>query len=290
MVRRPVFRRIVPLVAVSLALAACGGSPSPLALVASTADTTAGAGTARMSIESTVEGVPGSDGITTVAEGVIDFEAQQGTFTFDLPAEAGVGAGEIEFVFDGTVIYVRSPEPTPGIDTEWISLDFAQLAEQVSGTDIEQFSQAGSNDPSNALALLKGTADDVEEVGTEEVRGEQTTRYRATVDLRKASEEAGAVRDRRQFEAFLDQFPSETVPVEVWLDDEGRTRRMRIEQPLPDTPGASIPEGAGVVVTMELYDFGVEEAIEVPPAGEVTDLTDQLGAAVDATTTTTTAG
>ncbi len=282
------FRRIVPLVVVSLALVACGGSPNPIALVSSTPDKTADAGTARMSLESTARGIPGAEGLTSTAEGVVDFEAQRGAMTLALPSGSGLGGGELEFVYDRTVMYLRSPQPTPGVETEWVSLDFAQLTEEVSGTDIQQFAQAGSNDPSNALALLKGTADSVEEIGSEDVRGEETTHYRATVDLRRSAEQAGAVRDQRQFEAFLDQFPSETIPVDVWLDDEGRTRRMRIDQPLPQTPGVSVPPGAGVVITIELYDFGVEEAIEVPPADEVTDLTAQLSDLMDEATPTTT--
>ena len=285
------FRRIVPLVVVFLALVACAASSSPLALVSSAPDKTAHAGTARMSLESTIRGIPEAEGLASTAEGVVDFETQRGALTLELPSGTGMGGGDLRFVYDGTVLYLRSPVPTPGVDTEWVSVDIAQLSEEVSGTDIEQFAQAGSNDPSNALALLKGTADSVEEVGTEEVRGERTTHYRATVDLRRATEQAGAVRDRRQFEAFLDQFPSETIPVDVWLDDEGRTRRLRMDQPLPETPGLSTPPGASVVVTIELYDFGVDEPIEIPAPDEVSDLTAQLSKLVDeATTTTTTTG
>ncbi len=282
------FRRIVPLVVIFLALAACGGSSSPLALVSSSPDKTAGAGTARMSLESTIRGIPDAEGFTSTAEGVVDFEAQRGALTLELPSGTGLGGGGLRFVYDGTLLYLRSPEPTPGVDTEWVSLDIAQLGQEVTGTDLRQFAQAGSNDPSNALALLKGTADSVEEVGTEDVRGEKTTHYRATVDLRRATEQAGAVRDRRQFEAFLDQFPSETIAVDVWLDDEGRTRRLRMDQPLPETPGLAAPPGAGVIVTIELYDFGVDERIEIPPPDEVTDLTAQLSKLADEATTTTT--
>lgn len=281
-------RRIVPLVVVCLALVACGGSDDPLALVASTPDKTADAGTARMSLESTVRGLPGAQDFTTTAEGVVDFEAQRGALTMDMPEGLGFGGEGLSFVYDGTVLYVRSAEAFPGVETEWISFDLAQLAEDVTGTDIQQFAQAGSNDPANALALLRGAAESVDEVGTEEVRGERTTHYRATVDLRRATEQAGAVRDPQQFEAFLDQFGTETIPVEVWLDGEGRTRRMRIDQPVPDTPGMSMGPGAGVVVTIELYDFGVDEPIEVPPPEAVTDLTDTFGGLVDGGLGTTT--
>lgn len=284
------FRRIVPLVALLLLTAvSCGSSPTsptPLEQVSATADRTADAGTARMSLGSTVRGMPGGEGFSSTAEGVVDFQAQRGRLTLELPSEVGLG-GDITFVYDGTVLYLRSPEPTPGVDTEWISFDFGQLGEELSGTDIAQYARAGSNDPANALALLKGTADSVEEVGTEEVRGEETTHYRTTVDLRRAAEQAGAVRDRARFDAFLEQFPSETIPVEVWLDDEGRTRRMRMDQAIPETAGMSMPPDAAVVTTIELYDFGVDETVEVPPADDVTDLTSQFSDLMGQATTTT---
>ena len=284
------FRRIVPLVVVSLALVACG-STDPAALVAAAPDATTEAGTARMSLESTVRGIAGAGSFTSTGEGLIDFAAQRGAFTLELPDAIGAEmGGDIKFAYEGTTMYLRSPEAVPGADTEWVSFDLGVLSEQMAGTDIEQFNQAGNNDPSNTLALLKGSSDDVVEVGTEEVRGEQTTHYRATVDLRKATEQAGAVRDRRQFEAFLEQFPSETVPVEVWIDDEGRARRMRLDQPVPETPGMPASPDASVVTTIELFDFGVEEPIEIPAPDQVTDLTSQFSGILDDTSTTTTTG
>ena len=280
-------RRTILLAALYLALAACGSSATPLEQVAATAERTAEAGTARLSLESTLRGVTGSQGLTSRGEGVVDFGARRGRLTLELPAEMGTGGG-LELVYEGTVVYLRSSPAGAGVGTEWVSLDLGRLGQDLSGTDIGQFAQIGSNDPSNTLALLEGTAEGVEELGSEEVRGEETARYRAKVDLRKAADRAGAVRDRRQFEDFLDRFASETIPVEVWIDGEGRTRRLRIDQPVPQAPGRSIAPDAGVVSTIELYDFGVEEPIEAPSPGEVTDLSDQLSGVVDAGTTTTT--
>lgn len=283
-------RKLVPIVlALSGLFMACGDSePNPAALLSSASNSTSEAGTARMFLETAVSGLGAGD-LTTTGEGVVDFEGQRGSLTLQLPSAGESSLGEMEVVYDGTVLYYKAASLFPDAPTPWVSIDIARVSEAVTGTDFAQLSQGGANDPSNTLALLNGVADDVEEVGTEEIRGEETTHYRATVDVRRALEQHDAVEDREQFEAFLDQFGNETIPVEVWLDDEGRARRMRMDQPLPETPGVSLPEDAALSQTIELYDFGVEAPVEIPPPDQVTDLTElttDMAEGLSSTTTT----
>ncbi len=275
-------RRFVPIVlALTTLLAACGSSPDPLALVSSASQATTESGRARMFLETTVRGLAVGDDPSTTGEGVVDFENQSGNLTLQLPSFGQASPGELELAYQGTVLYYRASSLFPDAPTPWVSIDIAEVSEELTGTDLGQLNQGANNDPSNTLALLNGVADDVEEVGTEEVRGEETTHYRATVDVRRALDHQGAIADRQQFETFLDRFGAETIPVEVWLDDEGRARRMRYDQPLPDTPGVPIPADAGVSLTIELYDFGVDEPVEIPPPSEVTDLTEATTGAAE---------
>ena len=91
------------------------------------------------------------------------------------------------------------------------------------GEDVWSLSSAGSdattpfrNDlvaSTDALEYLRSVADEVTEVGAETVRGVDTTHYRATVRLA----EAGASPERDHH------------PVEVWVDENGRTRRYRAQ-------------------------------------------------------------
>ncbi len=275
-------RKLTPLVlALAVVLGACAGNPpDPLALVSAAPVATTEAGTARMHLETIIRLGTAGD-VRTTGEGVVDFERQRGNLTLQLPSAGQASLGELELVYDGTVIYYRASSLFPDAPTPWVSIDIARLSESVTGTDFEQLDQGATNDPSNTLALLKGVADEIEEVGTEEVRGEDTTHYRATVDVRRALEQQGAVEDRQRFEMFLDQFGTETIPVEVWLDEEGRARRVRYDQPLPETPGVSVPAGTGVSLTIELYDFGVEAPVEIPPPAEVTDLTELSSGAAE---------
>lgn len=282
-------RKLVSLALVLTTLLAACGSADPAELVSSASATTTEAGTARMYLQTSVSGLGTGAGFTTTGEGVVDFENQRGSLTMQLPSLGGTSLGDLELVYDGTVLYYRASSFFPDAPTPWVSLDIARVSEELTGTDLSQLSQGSGNDPSNSLALLQGVADDVEEVGTEEVRGVETTHYRAMIDIQRAIEAQGAVADREQFEAFVEQFGTEPIPVEVWLDDEGRAVRTRYDQPIPETPGAPVPPDARVSLTIELYDFGVDVPIEIPPPEEVTDLTDiGIGAAEDLNSTTST--
>ena len=93
----------------------------------------------------------------------------------------------------------------------------------------------------NAVEHLRSIAEDVEEVGREEVRGTDTTHYRGLVHLA----EMGAPREYDRF------------PIEVWIDDAGRTRRYSYQ-----------PLGSETTVVWEFYDFGISVEDLVPPPPE----------------------
>lgn len=91
---------------------------------------------------------------------------------------------------------------------------------------------------------MRDGAREVEEAGSEDVRGTPTTRNTTTLDL------SGA--EGRDEEGL-----PETVPTEVWIDEDGLVRRIR--QRLP------VGEGGDVDYTLELYDFGVQATVQPPP-------------------------
>jgi hypothetical protein len=169
---------------------------------------------------------------------------------------------------DGTTLYLRGPDMAAelGVTTPWASVDLERVGD-LTGTDLDEL--RSSNETSSGLGLLSG-AEEVEDLGQEDVDATETTHYRATVDLRRAVEEAGAVTDRDRFEQFVERLGDDQLDVDVWLDGEDRVRRLRYEQPVPDQ------EGASATVTLELSDFGVDERVEVPGPDEPTDITDRV--------------
>ena len=283
-------RRALAAVALPLAalvLTACAGADDAadvgLVPVAEAAAKTADAGSSRIEFE--VEFRGGGESFTVAGEGVFDYEQQRGRTTFDVgelaAATGGSDAGRLELVFDGLVYYMRFPSGVLAnvANGRWLKVDLREAADEA-GADLGALEQLDQS-PTELLQFLQGASDDVDEVGTETVRGVETTHYRADVDLERAAEitaERAGLSDelreqlRREIERTREQTGLSTLPVDAWLDDEGRLRRMKMDVEL-DVAGRP----AGMLTTMELFDFGVEVDVRPPPADEVLDIGDFAG-------------
>lgn len=274
--RRRLRSVLVALPLLAAPLAACGTDEASAAEVVRAAPSaTVETETARMSFEMRMPGVPGMGEGTFAGEGAMDFAAERGSMTFDLgPMLEAAGeeppAGmetEIAMVFEGAVFWMRFPMLAQALGPEaqgkeWVKIDTAVAAGQM-GLDIEQLQQMGGNDPRNQLAYLTGVSDDVEEVGEEEIRGEQTTHYRATVTMDAVLDQLeadDAIVDREQFERMVEQLGIDETVVDVWIDDEGRARRLLQRMPAPPEAG-----GGEIEMIIDLFDFGSDVGIEIPP-------------------------
>jgi len=291
---------LVPVLA-ALALAACGGGSgggdaaveteagSADSILAAAASNASGAGSSKVDFTVTMQ-IPEQEGpVTLSGQGAFDYEARRGQLTYDfgdLFAALGQslpGADEpVEIVLDGNVFYMKFgllSNLVPGVKP-WIKFDLESLAGQ-EGLDLSQFQSINQGDPSQILEYLRA-AGNVEEVGTEEVRGAETTHYKGVIDLDRVAELAPAdVRD--QLRQSIDQLEEQTglteLPVEVWIDGDGLPARIQYSFDGSMLPGGE-GEGFTTIFTMELYDWGTEVAVEPPPVGEVTDsseLTDLAG-------------
>jgi hypothetical protein len=271
-------RRAIALVLVLLAAAGCGGGSSQQADTgpsssAQQAVLDAGANTeavksARISFTGDITGGPASG--TMSGEGA--FAGRQGRMSMDLSGLSGGGqfGGRMEIVFDELVFYLKFPPEIAGQlpgGKEWVKFDLAKLGNE-QGIDLAQLMQLSGTDPSQSLDLLRAASADFREVGTEEVRGVETTHYRGTVDLEKVAQQAPEAA-RESYRRIIELSGQRSVPVDVWIDDGGLTRRMHYEQKLPD--------GSTMDLTQEYYDFGVDVDVAAPPADEVIDLTELLG-------------
>jgi len=272
--------RLVALVTVLLVsvAGACGGSDeSPRGLLSQSGERTFEAGTARASFTVELDGAAGMPpgGASFAGDGLFDFDRELGHISMDMTellASAGAGAvdGTIEVLTHDMVVFLRAPfvNQALGVDTPWVRLDLAALADKEVGADLAQLNRFTSNDPRRVLAMLRGvTEDGITEVGEADVRGVATTHYRAEIDLERAYEEADAVTDPAAFRAFIDDIGRSTVMVDAWVDGDGLLRRIEYAVPLPDSNGGESRS------TMELFDFGLDVDLETPPPSETTDLT-----------------
>lgn len=247
-------------------LAACsGGGEDAAEVIRAAPQKTIDAGSARVTINATVSS--GGTSQSFGGDGVFDLGEGRGMFTVNLGAfGATLGAGTLEAVFAGGTIYVKLPASLTTAGKPWVRIDLASLSQQ-SGVDIGSLGQLRSIDPSQALRFLEGAVDDMKKVGEERVRGAETTHYRGTVDLRQASAaldgDAKAAVDQA-----IESLGTSTLPADVWIDDEGRMRKLSFET-------ANTESGAQTTgrVELELYDFGVSVTAEPPPASQTTDFT-----------------
>lgn len=190
-----------------------------------------------------------------------------------------LGAGDLpegfdepmQVVVDGTTAYVRLPVLDALLGAQgWLS---------ATPEDLEGFGDlagAGTADPSQLLQVLAGVGDEVEEVGAEEVRGVSTTRFRTTLDLAGALEQVpAAARDglERQLGGFGDGLSE--VPVEVWVDGDGLPRRLVMD--VTDVAASQAGSPSSATLTLEVFDYGDEVAIDVPAVGDTTPIGEVLG-------------
>jgi outer membrane lipoprotein-sorting protein len=279
-------RRIVLLLAAALVVSACGGGDSVSAApVAEAATKTTEAGSSRIEFTMAIE----AEGkrFRMSGDGVFDYSRPRGRIMVDLGNLAELSRGALvnrrmEFVFDGLTYYMRFPEGLPelhGLGDKWLKLDLGEVNANTA-LDLGALQQVNQN-PAQLLQFLRGTSDDIEELGQEDVRGVETTHYRAEVDLDEAAKRGADIGEfsdemREQLEAEIErvkrQTGLETLPVDVWLDQDDLVRRMRMNFSF----GAE-GDQVGMDMTMDFFDFGVDVRVRPPAADQTVDITALAG-------------
>jgi hypothetical protein len=239
----------------------------------------AGTASVEMVMEMTVQG----QDLEMRATGAMDSEAQQMSMELDMGAmfrglaeQTGESLPEgldepMRLVADGTTMYVQMPfAALLGAPSGWLSMD---LAEMGAGPDPLG---AGAYDLRSTLETLRGTTGEPEVVGTEEVRGVETTHYTATVDLAKALEEAPeSARAALEQLGGSDALDGAELVVDIWIDADGLPRRQTM-----DMGGAFGAMGLGTgtaTMTIEYFDYGEPVDIEVPAPEDVTPFSEVMG-------------
>lgn len=256
----------------SLATAACGGGSAVNALqsVAGAAEKTAGTDSVEFHLKLS-ESVGPIGPLTFTADGVSDNTAKSADMTMDLSslaAFAGSQAGtpdqwKAHFILDNEVFYMRLPALDKHLNGKtWVKADLNALAKQ-HGFDLSQLlQQAGSQDPTKALQAIESVGN-VSKVGTATIDGVNTTEYSGTIDVKKAAAALGPSASK-----LLAQAKVTTIPVDVWVGDDGLVRRLHENFAYP-------VQGAGELntdLTMDLTDFGVKTNIQPPPADQTADI------------------
>ncbi len=279
-----------------LALVGCGGGrdavptaePISLEQLTSAASTSAEATSGRFafSVEMSLPGA--DDSFALSGDGAFDAAADRSAMSLDMSSFAkllgglfGAMAGpdapdfgdpdawKIDVVQVGEDAYVRFPAMAAELPDgkSWVRGDYEGVGAQ--GVDVDDLDELTQVDPRELLGLLRAASGDVEVVGTEELRGTETTHYRATID---PAEYAKLAPDHEQLDALVDELVGRSgigdVPVDVWLDATGMVRKVALAFAATPPGGTRTAESS---VSFELWDYGEPVAIEPPPASEVVD-------------------
>lgn len=249
----------------ALTLTACsGGDAVALDPVAHAADRTNAAGSSRMVMEVSLR--TGGERFYVNGEGAMDYGRNRGWLLMDFSQLAALDPSapnlpRMRMLFEDTTIWMRVPpvltEATRG--KPWARTTLGGSSNTLGG--IHQ------PDPSQMLDSLRGISGSVRKVEETRVRGVETTHYSADVSLDKALAQAPQ-REREAARAALKMFGGmEKMPVDVYIDDAGRVRRMQMEYDL-ETPRTNFESE----VKLELFDFGASVEFERPPASHVAEL------------------
>lgn len=281
-------RTLAACVAVIGLLAGCGGGQgngatagraaiadkTPFEVARQAPDVTRAAGTARIAFEmqySTTGGaaIPGgSEPLIMSGTGTYDFAGQIGDGQFD-SSGGGLPTERLDVVYRNNVLYQR-----PIGATRWQKWDFSDLVN----------TPVGQHDPSQQLDLLRGVSDEVREAGTTQLRGAEVRHYAITIDPKRLAEHSGVVVEGGLTELALRA--AGPIPADVFVDDDGRVRKLEVNMSVAGADLAASPELAELsgspgfaealremrtemAMVIEYFDFGIPVNVQEPDPATV---------------------
>ncbi|MET7682737.1 hypothetical protein [Streptomyces sp. NPDC005423] len=228
----------------------------PAAVLRGAADRLVAAGSSK--VRTSMEMATGGTRVTIRGEGVYDFRGRLGRLTVRLPQDPA-GASEhapiTELLAPGALFMKNRGAGVP-VD-KWVRIDTGRLSDGNLVT-------GGATDPAASAELLRGTRRAVY-AGRTELDGTTVRHYRGTADLAAAARGAPAG-GRAALAAAAKGFATALVPFDVYLDDQGRVRK--IEQHFSFVNGQR-PGTVAVTSTTLLHDFGTPADVRLPASTDI---------------------
>ncbi|MFJ1974197.1 hypothetical protein ACIO93_36870 [Streptomyces sp. NPDC087903] len=214
----------------------------------------AGSSKARTSMEMATGGTR----VTIRGEGVYDFRKQLGRLKVLLPQDpAGTSEHQpiTELLAPGALFMKNRGAGVPA--DKWVRVDTGTLTDGNLVT-------GGVTDPFAAAEVLRGTRT-ATYVGTTDVAGARVRHYRGTADLAAAAKSASKG-GTKSLAAAAEGFATARVPFDVYLDDQGRIRKIRHRFSFVNGQRKGT---VAVASTTLLYDFGAPVDVRLPKAADI---------------------
>lgn len=262
-------------------------APAPASAAGSTlanvARLTTATSTLSYSMSTTMNMTAGGKSIngTIVANGEMDKSKKAGRMTMDLgPYMSSIAASsgqplpaalsdptlfKMQMINIGSELWMSFPmlSKTSGVSNAkpWMYMNATEL-----GVTPEQLAASQGADPSQGLQYLAGLGGQAKIVGTETVDGVPTTRYSTVVTLAALTKTSTPAQLAEIKKLFGDKLQ---LPVDVWIDAEGRARRLDMSM---------ATNSAALQMTMKMSykfgKFGEPVSISAPPADQVMNVKD----------------
>lgn len=231
-----------------------GGDPVAALHAAATRLVEAGSSKASTSMEMATGGTR----VTIRGEGVYDYRRQIGQLKVLLPQDPA-GQSEhrpiTELLAPGALFMKNRGAGVPA--DKWVRVDTAGLSDGNLVT-------GGATDPFAAAELLRG-ARTATYVGKTDVAGIDVRHYRGVADLTVAARGA-TDGNKASLGAAAKGFATARVPFDVYLDDDGRIRKVRHRFSFVNGQ----QEGTvAVASTTLLFDFGVAVDVRLPDGDDI---------------------
>jgi hypothetical protein len=186
------------------------------------------------------------------------------------------GAIERTTTFADTQLFLRRQNARPTERRIWARLDLDRIVEDERPLALREMTPpavlsavASTINPVYLVELVEGAlAGSVERQGPETIGDVAVTRYEANISFDKAL--TGLDFDDEEREVRIRLFrllgaTADVVPAELWLDAEGRLRRLRLElDQRVDRQRAN-----ELVITLDLATFGDATSLDGPPAESI---------------------
>lgn len=280
----------------ALVLAGCGAGDAAKEVrdtvdpVAEAADNMAAAGGARVDGDMIVR--TGNLSFPMTMDGAVSFEDHEAQFVMDYSDGAFPGATakdmeaarrEADFPVRTVMRTEETYLSTPSIvekgredGVSWIKFDHSEVDEE-GGLDLSGINQMSEINPDAMLRFLRTVAD-ARETGRRTIDGAATTRYSATVDIRRYPETVEPERReaaQRTVDFLIKAWGSPTHQVHVWIDGDGLIRREQLNFSFVEA-GEKVESR----VVLDFLDVGTPQEIALPDDDEVVDISDEVAEAI----------
>lgn len=213
--------------------------------------------------------VPGEGVMAGTGSMSTDPPAMEMKMTMEGATAAESGEMEIRLVDDAAYMKPGEEAAAEMGGKTWIKIGMPDA--EAGGEDalLELDQELAKENPTDDAQMMTA-AEDLKEVGEEEIEGVGTTRYTGTVtldDLRAElkDEDAETKKDRREKIDEMAELGVDELTMDMWIDGEDHTKQFRTRAETKEGP---------MDTTMTFLSYNEPVTVQAPPPSETADMSD----------------